>query len=66
MDKQHPFVLFLVVPEIVRRGVAAGDDTFDPDGVAPGQGFAEFFGQVARNVGEEVVHSATTQAAIAG
>jgi hypothetical protein len=46
--------------------MASGDDTFDVDGVTPGQGFAEFFGEVARDVGEEVVHGARDQAVIAG
>lgn len=29
VQQQHPFVLFLVVPEVVRRGVAIGDNAFN-------------------------------------
>jgi hypothetical protein len=54
---EDPLVLFLVIPETLRRSVAAGNDALDADVRALGQDFDEFLGEVGRQVGEEVVHS---------
>ena len=45
---QHddPFVLILIVPEVIGTGVAVGDDAFDADRIGLCQDFGQFLGEV--------------------
>jgi len=53
-EDDHPFVLVLVVPKAIGGPVAHGDDPLDPDAVASLKNRGQFFGQLSRDVGEEV------------
>jgi len=54
LQQQDPFTLFLVVPEAGRRGMPKRDDAFHADTGLRKQRLEMFFGQVTRQLGEEI------------
>ena len=55
-EEEDPFVLVLVIPEIIRRGVTMGDDALDADlSAAKFTDLVEvFFGEVEGDVVKEI------------
>ena len=51
-QNDDPFVAFLIVPEIVRRPLAIGDDPFDPDALVAAEDGDQFFGKLRRDAAE--------------
>ena len=54
LQKQNEFVPVLVVPAIIRRSMAPGNNPFDLYIFGLNQCFEEFFGQLVRDIGEQV------------
>ncbi len=57
LQQQHPFVLMLIVPEVVGRGVSMRNDPLDPQRLILEESLDNFVGQVGWDVGEDVVHA---------
>mgnify|MGYP001582052135 CR=1 FL=1 len=54
---QHKLVQVLVVPEVLGRGMAKGDNAFNAHAIQTRQRLDEFLGEVRRNAGKEVFHT---------